>query len=112
MKVIDLLNKIANGNIPKRIIYDQFVYVWNSKIENYQREVDEMTTLNWDYITINCLNEPVEILDNLEEEKKIPEKIEIVKCDGLEIINLSQSQMVEVVHKINEICDYLKSKGE
>ena len=27
MKIIDLLNKIANGNIPKRIIYDEYVYV-------------------------------------------------------------------------------------
>ena len=72
--IYELLGMIKDGKAPKRIIYDQFVYVWNSKIENYQREVDEITTLNWDYIAIICLNEPVEIL---EEEKKIPEKLDI-----------------------------------
>ena len=119
MKIIDLLNKIANGNIPKRIIYDQFVYVWNSKIENYQREVDEMTTLNWDYITINCLNEPVEILDNLEEEKKIPEKIKSngkkFYCDNIDswIDKEETSAYCEyLMNKYNDLIDYLKSKGE
>ena len=106
MKIIDLLNKIANGEeIPKRIIYDQFVYVWNSKIENYQREVDEMTTLNWDYITINCLNEPVEILDKLEE-KKIPEKLDDDEYE------YNMKNEILFMRKINEIIDYLKSKGD
>ena len=119
MKIIDLLNKIANGEeVPKKIKYDQFVYVWNSKIENYQREIDEITTLNWDYIAINCLNEPVEILNKiLEEEKKIPEKLPTWfslemshnKEDNIEYANANFENMYE---KINEICDYLKSKGD
>jgi hypothetical protein len=122
MKIIDLLNKIANGKeVPKRIIYDQFVYIWNSKIENYQREVDEITTLNWDYITINCLNEPVEILDKLEE-KKIPEKIKIeqdghtynnfyiVNQNGTKCYLTKHSKMI--AETLNQVIDYLKSKGD
>ena len=108
MKIIDLLNKIANGNIPKRIIYDEYVYVWNNKIENYEREIDIDTTLNWDYIAINCLNEPVEIL---EEEKKIPEKLNL---DTDELRGKETPRAIDylIEGKINEVIDYLKSKGE
>ena len=108
MKIIDLLNKIANGNIPKRIIYDEYVYVWNNKIENYEREIDIDTTLNWDYIAINCLNEPVEIL---EEEKKIPEKLNL---DTDELRGKETPRAIDylIESKINQVIDYLKSKGD
>ena len=113
MKVIDLLNKIANGNIPKRIIYDEYVYIWNNGIENYEREIDPLTTLNWDYIAINCLNEPVEIL---EEEKKIPEKLIPTSLKGIdnldEKIEIAHIDTISVIGTVNEIIDYLKSKGE
>ena len=112
MKVIDLLNKIANGNIPKRIIYDEYVYQWNNIIKNYEREVDIDTTLNWDYIAIECLNEPVEIL---EEEKKIPEKLDIqLNSDDENKVNCYRATNLEcdLAYKINSIIDYLKSKGE
>ena len=128
MKVIELLNKIANGNIPKRIIYDKYVYQWNNKIRNYEREVDIAITLNWDYIAIECLNEQVEILEepiisklyinnelqyNLEE-KKIPEKLNILQFSDL--IDMSKEELIETIKeqrfKINKIIDYLKSKGD
>jgi hypothetical protein len=109
MKIIDLLKKIANGNIPKRIIYDEYVYVWNNKIENYEREIDIDTTLNWDYIAINCLNEPVEIL---EEEHKIPEKIITTSLRGIdnldEKIEVAHVDTISAIDKINEILDYLE----
>ena len=123
MKIIDLLVKIANGNIPKRIIYNEYVYQWNNKIRNYERETDINTTLNWDYIAIECLNEEVEIIEetpiisklyinnelqyNLEE-KKIPEKLNLKLDDW---ITPTQCD-IELSKKIDEIIDYLKSKGE
>lgn len=113
MKIIELLNKIANGNIPKKIIYNEYVYQWNNIIKNYEREADINTTLNWDYIAIECLNEPVEIL---EEEKKIPEELPTwfslekdCENDNIQYANYNFERMYG---KINEICDYLKSKGE
>ena len=113
MKIIDLLKKIANGNIPKRIIYDEYVYVWNNKIENYEREIDIDTTLNWDYIAINCLNEPVEIL---EEEKKIPEKLIPTSLKGIDDLNekidVAHIDTISTIGTINEIIDYLKSKED
>ena len=65
-----------------------------------------------------ALNEEVEILDNLEEEKKIPEKLEPLQRDYMTLDDIkftfSNSEMI-LVDKINEIIDYLdylKSKGE
>lgn len=101
MKIIDLLNKIANGNIPKRIIYDEYVYVWNNKIENYEREINIDVTLNWDYIAINCLNEPVIIIG--EEEKKTPEKIPLSSYHN----STDDIKEKVLINKINEIIDYL-----
>ena len=104
MKIIDLLNKIANGEeVPKRIIYDEYVYKLSEDRENYENEIDPLTTLDWNYIAMNCLNEEVEILNkSLKEEKKIPEKLDI--SGGISVVNCA--------YKINEIIDYLKSKGE
>ena len=122
----ELLGLVKDGKTPNKIIYDKYVYQWNNEKRNYEREIDIDITLNWDYIAINCLNEPVEILEKelrninvcgswltkseydelfcCEEEKKIPEKLpeEIIWC-------------TDVTKKINEIIDYLdylKSKGD
>ena len=58
-----------------------------------------------DMIDFSVLEHEVEIL---EEEKKIPEKIKLYapypECDD--------TRFEEVENKINEIIDYLKSKGE
>ena len=71
----ELLGLVKDGKTPKRIIYEQYVYVWNKEDGNYTRETDIGTSLNWDYIVVNCLNDPVEILNKSIEEKKIPEKL-------------------------------------
>ena len=100
MKIIDLLNKIANGEeVPKKI------YCFNR--EFYLKENtyfgDTFTLMH--YIQEEDLNEKIEIL---EEEKKIPEKLEdIIKDDCIEAPN-----NFILMDKINEIIDYLKSKGE
>ena len=91
MKVIDLLNKIANGEeAPKKIKYpigdcEEFYLVGL-----YERLFDE------DII----LNDEIEII---EEEKKMPEKL-----TGLA---LTYNNKI-LVDKINEIIDYIKSKEE
>lgn len=38
MKVIDLLNMIANGETPKRIIYDDRVYYYNNQSFDYEND--------------------------------------------------------------------------
>ena len=101
MKIIDLLNKIANDDIPKSIKYDGYIYQWNNNIKNYEREIDIGITLNWDYIVIECLNEEVEII---EEDKKIEKLIldDLIDTDEVIYDNFHNIEL-----KINEIIDYL-----
>ena len=97
MKVIDLLNKIANGEeLPKKIYcFDREFY-----LNAYTYFGDTFTLMH--YIQEEDLNEKVEII---EEEKKIPEKL---KLDLFTKNDVSYY----VCEKINSIIDYLKSKGE
>ena len=112
MKIIDLLNKIANGEeVPK---YVQYYNMLKDKTdimmvckENIFYKLDQLET------QLNSRIEPVE------EEKKIPEKIDIrIDDTNTEYIkgksygkNYSKSA-IELAHTINEIIDYLKSKGD
>ena len=96
MKIIDLLNKIANGEeMPKKIRYNFKTYFYNSFTQDYGLFDDYLEN---NYGLSNCLNDTVEIL---EEEKKIPEKL-----------NEELASSDDMLYKINEIIDYLKSKGE
>lgn len=113
MRIIDLLNKIANGEIKDgtHIKYIDFAYpeypdeylytngtIWKTdrNIPDEEMEVKSSILLNQ--------NAEVEII---EEEKKIPEKIEEKEIE----ITMSIGEQV-CANKINEIIDYLKSKGE
>lgn len=109
MKIIDLLNKIANGEeVPKKIKYNNIDYFWCNQCKIYERFEDGSKDL---YNDLDNLNDEVEII---EEEKKIPEK-----CDVLEhCVNFNKNENVlldnqlKLQNKINEIIDYLKSKGD
>ena len=134
MKIIDLLNKIANGEeVPKKIKYDGQEYKItkilledNNYYFNYINEDMECIFP----INTNHLNDEIEIL---EEEKKIPEKLEDIseiKCVGCKVeINIVGNKTLfdtdtpivteHCIYKINQliknkkkIIDYLKSKGE
>jgi hypothetical protein len=113
MKVIDLLNKIANGYIPTKIKYKDIIY----KYDNYKGDCGyvDMTQspYKWFIKEIDCdvqdyLNEEVEII----EEHKIPEKFEIYDnsiewcCNGRAITDNEK----DIMDKINEILDYLEEE--
>jgi len=174
MKIIDLLNKIANGEeVPQKIKVGNKIYNYETfnigKGDNYfTAEWGEVKgyRINYDgtyyYLEIRDynLNDEVEILeeektptqeeineytnkfmevwkpiskqfgklfdellrikndlglnleDEIEEEKKIPEKLEFGRSieNGEEILTVPSDKMIII--KINEIIDYLKSKGE
>lgn len=101
MKIIDLLNKIANGEeIPKYIKYYDILH---------QKEDTMMCCYN--NIIYKLDNDIIDLLDEveiLEEEKKIPEKLPIYDCtDAYSKFDINDNRKA-----INEIIDYLKSKGE
>ena len=117
MKIIDLLNKIANRetvlfkyrNITYYYNYDFKEYISTQK---YYRQGDIMEHyFLLEEIDMTNLNDEVEII---EEEKGFPEKLEILQFSDL--IDMSKEELIETIKeqrfKINKIIDYLKSKGE
>ena len=106
MKIIDLLNKIANGEEINKFKYYGGTYIYDKETQKYWYE--DM----WFDLDFCNLNDEVEIL---EEEKKIPEKLKLSShWNG----TFEQEQKyrnkrdVEIAFKINSIIEYLKSKGE
>lgn len=125
IKIIDLLNMISKGEeVPKRIKYNNKIYIAKGNaIENfvdYCNDEDEWCFNH--YVRYENLNDEVEIL---EEPKKIPEKIKSYYDVGLEenciyeegnkknnVILGELNSWKLIIDKINEILDYLESKGE
>lgn len=105
--IYELLGLIKNGKAPEKIKYKTFELKRTMSNNLFRMYVDEEGVFFPEYYSGLALNEEIEILENLEEEKKIPEKIKDKYC--------SQISKVELAQKYNEIIDYLdylKSKGE
>ena len=102
MKVIDLLNKIANGEeVPEIIEFDDTKYYFRKIYKEYYR-FDNSSTLYRDYNVFKILNDEVEII---EEDKEI-EELEFCKIDDDTISGLIKSINElnnEYVHKMNEL---------
>lgn len=123
IKIIDLLNKIANGEeVPKTIEY-------NDEIRDYcDEDKDYICRDSQDYYLFynvlisgngakfkDALNDEVEII----EEKKLPERIQLddwIEFTTSEDINnigdMFNKNSRTFVEKINKIIDYLESKEE
>ena len=105
--LIDLLNKIANEeDLPKKIKYKNCIFENRFVIDYWCKKTK--TSLD-ELILMQDLNDEVEIIeDTSKEESKIPEKLKLYapypECDD------KRFDIVEA--EINEIIDYLKSKGE
>ena len=107
MKIMDLFNKIANGEeIPKKIKYGNMIFEYNEKNANYVMiDDDTQYFLDWVALTIDGLNDEVEII----EEKKIPEKLNL---DNDELRGKETPRAIDylIEDKINKLIDYLESK--
>ena len=106
MKVIDLLNKIANGEkVPKIIKYDSFIYWYDESEKDYYRIVaKDLDDEDIEYLLNNCfvsdiLNDKVEII---EEDKPI-KKLKLYT--NYEILEDNIRTTREICFKINEIID-------
>ena len=115
MKIIDLLNKIANGEeVPKYIKYEDNIYEFDTMMgDYYSYKIKKWFSDKYcDGRSLRgCLNDEVEII---EEEKKIPEKLDQT-LNRVQIGDDYYRYIMENRFKINEIIDYLdylKSKGE
>ena len=109
MKVIDLLNKIANGEeAPKHIhIRDVDSYTWQEDVKEYWSDRDENNLLSDLDLSSTNLNEEVEII---EEPKKI-EKIEMC-TGGIMSFDSVENITTELKDKINELIDEINNLKE
>ena len=76
MKIIDLLNKIANGEeVPKEIRYEENIWKLNTLENTYDNGKCCLFEdyIDKKYVITDVLNDEIEII---EEEKKIPEKLD------------------------------------
>lgn len=107
IKIIDLLNKISNGEkIPKKIKYGKDTYI---HIDNYCYYCEDTNLILSDRIfaEYSKLNDEIEII---EEDKKISfEKIEELTCGTYDFetqtINLlikNQKRLIDEINKIKE----------
>ena len=115
MEVIDLYVKIANNEeVPKKIKLKNFeeIYTLREDCTGYKWYGEEKTNNdfgktiheNLEYI----LKQDIEIL---EEQKKIPEKIDLAWQNSFDE-QVQQDCVKMIIKNINEIIDCLKSKGE
>ena len=125
MKVIDLLNKIANGEeVPKKIritdIDDRITKHYNFFYDEDEQEYkdDELFPLGARLILDRVLNKKVEIIEEHNEEPqehKIPEKLKLYKLSDNYSANISTLQDFNnknIQITINEILDYLEGQIE
>ena len=106
MKIIDLLNKIANGEeVPKKIKWQGQIYEYSNFERFYYQNGFSMYR---DFYTEgNCLNDEIEII---EEPKKI-EKLELEsgKIDDKEFL---AKYITHNRYKINELIDEINNLKE
>ena len=110
LRVIDLLNKIANGEeVPKEIEIEgeDDIFYYQEDINSYKNYHNQYLMSDYLFNTAR-LNKEIYIVD-----KKI-EKIEyIVDEDGILFIDGfddEREQKLQITKKINEIIDYLEEK--
>lgn len=105
MKVIDLLNKIANGEeVPKKIkINGDTLDLENGK-ELYYRFQDKSSTLCFDwYIETKRLNDEIEIIEDKKIEKcKNYEEFESID-DYIEHLRIKINELIDEVNKLKEV---------
>jgi hypothetical protein len=107
MKVIDLLNKIANGDeIPKSFVYNKNTFNLNDA--GIYKDNENNYLSDSIYYGFKNLNDRIEII----EDKKI-EKLKLLQFSDL--IDMPKEELVGVIKeqrfKINEIIDYI-NRGE
>ena len=125
MKIIDLLNKIANGEeVPEHIKIGKNEWYFYKSKNTYGDKKSAWIVWDW-YVEENKLNDEVEIL----EEKKIPEKLEefgIIQYN-LDYIDYKNIETLKewlnkdfqtiydtldlIIKNQNKLIDYLKRKG-
>lgn len=111
MKVIDLLNKIANGEKIKKIKYKNHIYEYYNG--DFKEDVGEYNT-NWlfasEIIDLKNLNDEIEIIEENKESNKIKKLWHCHKeiDEDNETLQFCVKNINILVDKVNEIIDKLE----
>ncbi len=115
----ELLGMIKDGKTPEKIKYMGYIFEYDINHKRYESYFDEQIWTLIDFVNVDDnLNDEVEIL---EEEKKIPEKLKIEQDtpssnyyirneNGTKCALTKHSKMI--TETLNQVIDYLKSKGD
>ena len=105
MKVIDLLNKIANGEeVPKKIKLGDFVLEWEERGYHDYKFLGSGNHLLFQGFATSLLSDEIEIM---EEDKKIERIGEITFRNSTD--NIKEEVLL---YKINEIIDYINKEDK
>lgn len=116
MKVIDLLNKIANGEKPEKIYFIGKIWKYDDSINDYSYFLLDHYEFLLNTISFNYLNDEIEIIEDTPKEDKKIEQIDEY-FDYLEDIpfratfskKFTHNELV-IINKLNELID--KVNGE
>lgn len=112
IKIIDLLNKIANGEeVPKKIKVTGRIYEFDDELNFYYTKKDYMGIALGgvsDEINLiaNAFNDIVEILDEedeFEDIEKIDYKIFKSNISNRKIIDIHSQELAKIKYKINQL---------
>ena len=106
MKVIELLNKIANGeDVPEKFRFAEQIF---EKQGSYIEDEDGDSIFDSMCTDFSNINEEIEIIG---EDKKI-EKIEYsIDKDGYLSVNDFREHLLQIINKINEIIDKMNTEN-
>lgn len=121
MKVIDLLNKIANGEeVPRKFKYENKTYIYDDDLrEHFDDREFYCFNYTFDLTDYEVLNDEIELIEDAPKEDKKIEKLDLsdwweitskedCKPEGLE--RIFNKNAVSFSSKINEIIDRLNGE--
>ena len=114
IKVIDLLNKIANGEIPSEIKYKNRIYKYDSNEKDYMHE-DVFNCYDYlignNFKDLDNLNDTVEIIEEQEEiDIQSIEEIEPAMNGNAYVIDNKTWTLNQVIKAVKQLDKKIKEK--
>ena len=108
MKVIDLLNKMANDkNYRPTVKFLVATYKYNEKMEDYESDINSDWGIFSDYTINNILNDEVELI---EDETIDIDNIKEMELDGVDDVTYFVNDLIKAVKQLNKEIKSIKEK--